>query len=62
LNGGLIIDPSQKINKMGLVAISNGKIVAIGNDISEVKARKVFDLDGKTIKKLDNHKIPEVIY
>ena len=47
---------------MGLVAISNGKIVAIGNDISEVKARKVFDLDGKTIKKLDNHKIPEVIY
>jgi len=49
LRGGVIIDPSQKINKMGSVAISNGKIVAIGNDISDAKAEKVFDLDGKII-------------
>lgn len=49
LKGGLIIDPSQKIYKMGSVAISDGKIAAIGEDISEAKAEKVFNMDGKII-------------
>ena len=49
LKNGLIIDPSQKIFKTGSVAIHDGKIAAIGKDISEAKAEKVLNMEGKII-------------
>jgi len=49
LKGGLIIDPSQKVHRIGSIAINNGRIAAIGGDISEAGAEKVFSVDGKII-------------
>jgi dihydroorotase len=49
LKNGLIIDPSQKISKICSVAVHDGKIAAIGKDISEAKAEKVFNMEGKII-------------
>jgi len=49
LKNGLVIDPSQGIHKKGSVAIQGGKIVAVGEDASEVAAEEVFDMEGKIV-------------
>jgi dihydroorotase len=49
LKGGLLIDPSQGIHKKGSVAIQDGKIIQVGEDSSEAKAEKVFNMEGKII-------------
>lgn len=49
LKDGLLIDPSQGIHKVYSIAINDGKIVAVGDDISETEAKKVFNMEGKII-------------
>lgn len=49
LKNGEIIDPSQGIHSVGSVAIQDGKIAAVGKDIGENEAKKVFDMKGKII-------------
>ncbi len=49
LKDGLLIDPSQGINKVGSVAIQDSKIVAVGEDTFETEAEKVFNMEGKII-------------
>ena len=49
LKGGLLIDPSQGIHKVGSVAIEDGKIAEVGEDTPEAKAEKVFNMEGKII-------------
>ena len=49
LRHGEVIDPSQEIHKIASVAIQNGKIAEIADDISEAKAKKVIPAEGKII-------------
>lgn len=49
LKNGEVIDPSQGIHTTSSVAIENGKIAAVGKDILEAEAKKVFDMKGKII-------------
>ncbi len=49
LKGGLIVDPLRKIHQTGSVAVTEGKIVATGEDLSEYEAERVFDMRGKII-------------
>lgn len=49
LKDGLVIDPSQMIHKVCSIAIGDGKIVAVGEDILEAGAKKVFNMEGKII-------------
>ena len=49
LKDGLIVDPAQAIHKTGSVGINDGKIAALGDDISESKAEKVYEMNGKII-------------
>jgi dihydroorotase len=49
LKGGLIVDPLRKIHQTGSVAVSEGKIVATGEDLPECEAERVFDMRGKII-------------
>ncbi|HSR12459.1 MAG TPA: amidohydrolase/deacetylase family metallohydrolase, partial [Thermodesulfobacteriota bacterium] len=49
LKDGHIIDPGQKINGEGSIAIKNGKIAAIGPDLSADHARTVMEMRGKIL-------------
>jgi dihydroorotase len=49
LKNGLIVDPMQGISQIGSVALRDGKIAAIGKDLPEAEAEKVFDLTGKIV-------------
>ena len=49
LKGGNIIDPSQGLHQVGSVAIREGKIAKVGEDIPQAEARKVVDVQGKII-------------
>lgn len=50
LKNGLIIDPSQNINKIGSIAIQEGRIAAVGDDfLDTANAKEVFNLDGNII-------------
>ena len=49
LKDGLIIDPSQAMHGEGSVAIQDGKIQAVGENLPEAEAEKVFDMRGKII-------------
>jgi len=49
LKDGWIIDPSQGINGKGSVAIQDGKIRAVGENLLEGEAKKIFDMRGKII-------------
>ena len=49
LKQGEVVDPSQEIHKIASVAIRNGKIAEIADDISESKAKKVIPAEGKII-------------
>ena len=49
LKEGLIIDPSQGMNGKGSVAIQDGKIQAVGENLPDGEAEKVFDMRGKII-------------
>jgi len=49
LRHGEVIDPSQEIHRIASVAIQNGKIAEIADDISEAKAKKVIPAEGKII-------------
>jgi dihydroorotase len=49
LKNGEVIDPSQGIHKKGSVAIQDGKIAAVLQNISDSQAKKVLDMEGKII-------------
>ncbi len=49
LKNGLIIDPSQKIHQKGSVAIRDGKILSVGENVSDTEMMTVFDMEGKII-------------
>ena len=49
LKSGLIIDPSQAIHGEGSVAIQDGKIRAVGKNLPDGEATKIFDMRGKII-------------
>jgi dihydroorotase len=49
LKSGLIIDPSQAIHGEGSVAIQDGKIRAVGKNLPDGEATKIFDMRGKMI-------------
>ncbi|HXZ34662.1 MAG TPA: amidohydrolase/deacetylase family metallohydrolase [Thermodesulfobacteriota bacterium] len=49
LRHGEVIDPAQEIHRIASVAIQNGKIAEIADDISEAKAKKVIPAEGKII-------------
>ena len=49
LKDGLIIDPSQAIHGEGSVAIQDGKIRAVGKNLPDGEATKIFDMRGKII-------------
>ena len=49
LKEGWIVDPSQGISGKGSVAIQDGKIRAVGEDLLEAEANKVFDMRGKIV-------------
>ncbi len=49
LRHGEIVDPSQGLHKIASVAIKNGKIAEVADDISESKAKKVIPAEGKII-------------
>jgi dihydroorotase len=49
LKQGRIIDPCQGMDKLGSVAVQDGRIAAVGEEISEAEAERVFDMKGKII-------------
>ncbi len=49
LRDGEIIDPSQGLRTQGSVGIREGKIAAVGPEVSDPGAKAVFDLRGKII-------------
>ena len=49
LRHGEIVDPSQDLHKIASVAIKDGKIAEVADDISESKAKKVIPAEGKII-------------
>ena len=46
LKGGIVLDPSQSINQKADVYIKNGKIIEIGNHISDVADSIEIDVEG----------------
>ena len=44
LKGGVVIDPSQNINQKASVAIDNGRVVAVGADIVEDDADRIYEV------------------
>ncbi|HZH09971.1 MAG TPA: amidohydrolase/deacetylase family metallohydrolase [Microvirga sp.] len=48
LRGGRVIDPSQSLDRVTDVAFSGGKVVAVGDHLSE-NARAVHDASGKIV-------------
>ena len=49
LRHGEVVDPSQDIHKIASVAIKDGKIAEVADDISESKAKKIIPAEGKII-------------
>ena len=46
IKGGTVVDPSQELNAMRDVALSDGKVAAIEQSIAEGQAREVVDATG----------------
>src|SRR5215470_14536849 len=46
LKGGLVIDPKNSINRVMDVAISNGKIARVAQNIPAAEAKKTVDVAG----------------
>jgi len=49
LRHGKVVDPSQELHKIASVAIQDGKIAEVADDISESKAKKIIPVEGKII-------------
>ncbi len=49
LKDGVIVDPSQGLHKKASVALKDGKIAAIGENLSEDDALSTFELQGKIV-------------
>ena len=49
IKGGRVIDPSQNLDAVRDVAISNGRIVRIGRDLPAARARQVIQAEGKIV-------------
>jgi dihydroorotase len=49
LEGGNLIDPSQGIDKRCSVAVKEGKIAAVAEEIDAATARETFSLEGKIV-------------
>lgn len=47
LRGGHVIDPEQGIDRIADLAVSNGKIAAVGNDLGS--AKETIDVSGKLV-------------
>ena len=49
IKNGLLIDPVNKINRIGNVYISDGKIISITNEPSGFKADEIIDAENKVV-------------
>jgi len=49
LKGGSVVDPAQNIHRVLDVAIKDGKIASLQEDIPQEKARDVIDVTGKVV-------------
>ena len=49
IRGGEVVDPSQGLRRVCDVAVSNGKIAAVENDIDCSEARTVIDARGQLV-------------
>ncbi len=49
LKGGRLVDPSQEMNRAGSVAIRDGRIAAVGEDVKDEEAKEVLSLEGKIV-------------
>ncbi|MCX7044489.1 MAG: dihydroorotase [Candidatus Sumerlaeota bacterium] len=49
IKGGRVLDPSQSLDKVTDILIENGKVVAIGKDISSSQADKTLDASGRLV-------------
>lgn len=52
LKNGRVIDPSQGIHAVTSVAIKDGKIAALKEDISEIEAKTVFNMKGTIVTRV----------
>ena len=64
LKGGEIIDPAEGIHERGSLAIHNGKIALIEEDVPDVEVAKVYDMEGKIIAPglIDMHCHPSEVF
>lgn len=51
IRGALVVDPLNKVNAIKDVAVTEGKIAAIEDEIP-LPAKKVIDASGKVLRKL----------
>src|SRR5947207_12961504 len=49
IQGGRVIDPSQKISAVRDVAIAGGRIARVAENIPPAQARQVYDATGKIV-------------
>ena len=49
LKDGLVIDPSQDMHQKASVAVDKGKVVAVGTDVAEDDAEKIYDVKDKIV-------------
>lgn len=49
LKEGLIVDPGQGLHEIGSVAVKDGRIAALGKNVSGTEAEQVFDMRGKIL-------------
>ena len=49
LKGGTLIDPAQKLHAVLDVAFADGKVAAVGADLSADQARQTLDVAGNVV-------------
>ena len=49
LKGGTLVDPAQKLHAMQDVAFTDGKVAAVGADLSADQARQTLDVAGHVV-------------
>ena len=49
LKGGTLVDPAQKLHTVQDVAFADGKVAAVGADLSAAQARQTLDVAGNVV-------------
>jgi len=49
VKGGKVVDPSQRISALRDIAIRDGKVAALAENLSETQAKQVLDARGKIV-------------